>query len=45
MQFKEGNKTYNDNIEIIPWLKQNIQVLKNILLDYEYELLKKALSF
>lgn len=45
VQFKERNKTYNDNIEIIPWLKQNIQVLKNILLDYEYELLKKALSF
>ena len=45
VQFKKDNKTYNDNVEIIPWLKQNIKILKNILLDYEYDLLKKALNF
>ena len=44
VQFKKDNKTYNDNVEIIPWLKQNIKILKNILLDYEYDLLKKALN-
>lgn len=45
VQFKKDNKTYNDNVEIMPWLKQNIKILKNILLDYEYDLLKKALNF
>lgn len=45
VQFKKDNKTYNDNVEIIPWLKQNIINLKKILLDYEYDLLKKALNF
>lgn len=43
MQFKKNNKT-DENIEIISWLKQNIQVLKNILLDYEYDLLNKSLN-
>ncbi len=43
IQFKKSNKT-DDNIEIISWLKQNIQVLENILLDYEYDLLKKSLN-
>jgi helicase C-terminal domain protein len=43
VQFKKDNKTYN-NVEIIQWLKQNIKILKNILLDYEYDLLKKALN-
>ena len=43
-QFKKENKIYNDNVEILQWLKQNIQVLKNKLLEYEYYLLKKSLN-
>lgn len=45
VQFKKNNKANNDNVEIVPWLKQNIKILKNILLDYEYDLLKKSLNF
>ena len=42
-QFKRNNKI-GENIEIILWLKQNIKVWENILLDYEYGLLKKSLN-
>lgn len=45
VQFKKDEETYNDNVEIIPWLKKNIRVLKNILLEYEHDLLKRALNF
>ena len=45
IHLKNNTITYNDDIEIVLWLKQNIQVFRTILLEYEYDLLTRALDF
>lgn len=43
-QFKKGNNKIDDNLDVMEWLKLNIKDLKFILLEYEYNLLKKSLK-
>lgn len=43
-QFKQEGHRNDDNVEIIPWIKRNVRNLKKNLLEYEYELLERALN-
>lgn len=43
-QFKREGHRNDDNVEIIPWIKRNVRNLKKNLLEYEYELLERALN-
>lgn len=45
VEFNKCNKENHDNIFILQWLKQNINIFNSILLEYEYNLLKKSLNF
>ena len=45
VEFNKCNKENYDNIFILQWLKQNINIFNSILLEYEYNLLKKSLNF
>ena len=45
VEFNKCNKENHDNIFILQWLKQNINIFNSILLKYEYNLLKKSLNF
>lgn len=45
VEFNKSNKENYDNIFILQWLKQNINIFNSILLEYEYNLLKKSLNF
>ena len=42
--FKQEGHRNDDNVEIIPWIKRNVRNLKKNLLEYEYELLERALN-
>ena len=43
-QFKQEGHRNDDNVEIIPWIKRNVRNFKKNLLEYEYELLERALN-
>ena len=43
-QFKQEGHRNDDNVEIIPSIKRNVRNLKKNLLEYEYELLERALN-
>lgn len=45
IHLKNNTITHKDDVEIVLWLKQNIQFFRTILLEYEYDLLMRALEF